>query len=146
MTFSWTTSWIISDKSKNQGISEKPLKRRNFPHTFFLLCLWRFELRYLDKRWGKLLTYFDIFMKVPIYLFSQPILKMFKLNTHQMKIFEIIIFLAFFTENLAKLHLKFVAQCPILNKLKRTFIVWSNLNCLIPNVRYIGHQKELDSE
>jgi hypothetical protein len=39
MTFSLTTSWIISDKSKNQGISEKPLKKRNFPHTFFLPCL-----------------------------------------------------------------------------------------------------------
>jgi hypothetical protein len=35
MMFSLTTSWIISDKSKNQGISEKPLKQRNFPHTFF---------------------------------------------------------------------------------------------------------------
>jgi hypothetical protein len=113
MTFSLTTSWIISAKSKNQGITEKPLKKRNFPHTVFLPCLWRFELRYLDKRWGKLWTYFDFVMNVPIYLFSQPILKIFKLNTHQMRIFEISIFLAFFTENLVKLHLKFVAQCPI---------------------------------
>ena len=52
-------------------------------------------------------------MKVPTYLLSQPILKMFKQNTHQMKMFEISIFLAFFTENLVKLHLKFVEQCPI---------------------------------
>jgi uncharacterized protein YggT (Ycf19 family) len=52
-------------------------------------------------------------MKVPTYLLSQPILKMFKQNTHQMNIVEISIFLALFTENLVKLHLKFVAQCPI---------------------------------
>jgi hypothetical protein len=37
----------------------------------------------------------------------------FKLKTHPMKIFEISIFLAFFTENVVKLHLKVVAQCPI---------------------------------
>jgi hypothetical protein len=35
------------------------------------------------------------------------------MNTQQMKILEISIFLAFFTENLVKLHLKFVAQSPI---------------------------------
>jgi hypothetical protein len=71
MTFSLTTSWIISDKSKNQGISEKPLKQRNFPHTFFLPCLWRFELRYQDRRWGKLYKHILIFYGIPIYFFSQ---------------------------------------------------------------------------
>ena len=34
-----------------------------------------------------------------MYFFSQPILDMFKQNTHQMKIFEISILLAFFTKN-----------------------------------------------
>ena len=48
-----------------------------------------------------------------MYFFSQPILDMFKQNTHQMKIFEISILLAFFTKNLVKLHLKFVAPCSI---------------------------------
>ena len=37
----------------------------------------------------------------------------FSVYTHQMKIFEISICLAFFTENLVKLHLKFVEQCAI---------------------------------
>ena len=56
---------------------------------------------------------FLFFYEGTIYLFSQPILNLFKLNTHEMKIFKISIFLVFFTENLVKLHLKFVAQCPI---------------------------------
>ena len=71
-------------------------------------------------------------MKVPTYLLSHPILKMFKQNTLQMKMFEISIFLAFFTENLVKLHLKFVEQCPIDQNarsscevtLKNTCILW----------------------
>ena len=45
-----------------------------------------------------------------MYFFSHPILDMFKQNNHQMKIFEISILLAFFTKNLVKLHLKFVAK------------------------------------
>ena len=48
-----------------------------------------------------------------MYFFSQPMLDMFKQNTHQVKIFEISIFLAFFTKKLVKLHLKFVAPCLI---------------------------------
>ena len=48
-----------------------------------------------------------------MYFFSHPIRDMFKQNNHLMKIFEISILLAFFTKNLVKLHLKFVAPCPI---------------------------------
>ena len=48
-----------------------------------------------------------------MYFFSQPILDMFKQNTHQRNIFEISILLAFFTKKLVKLHLKFVAPCSI---------------------------------
>ena len=66
-----------------------------------------------EDRRRELFKNLDFFMKVPTYLVSQPILKMFKQNTLQMKMFEITIFLAFFTENLVKLHLKFVEQCPI---------------------------------
>ena len=55
-----------------------------------------------------------------MYFFSQPILDIFKRKssfdgcyTHQMKIFEISILLAFFTKNLVRLHLKLVAPCSI---------------------------------
>jgi hypothetical protein len=47
-------SLVIHEVVKENVISEKPLKKRNFPHTFFLPYLWRFKSRYVDKRWGKL--------------------------------------------------------------------------------------------
>jgi hypothetical protein len=47
-------SMIIHEVVKENVISEKPLKKRNFPHTFFLPYLWRFKSIYVDKRWGKL--------------------------------------------------------------------------------------------
>jgi hypothetical protein len=55
-------SLIIHEVVKENVISEKQLKKRNFPHTIFLPYLWRFKSIYVDKRWGKLLIYFDFFM------------------------------------------------------------------------------------
>jgi hypothetical protein len=36
-------SLIIHEVVKENVISEKPLKKRNYPHTFFLPYLWRFK-------------------------------------------------------------------------------------------------------
>jgi hypothetical protein len=47
-------SLIIHGVVKENVISEKPLKKRNFPQTFFLPYLWRFKSIYVDRRWGKL--------------------------------------------------------------------------------------------
>jgi hypothetical protein len=44
MTFSLTNSWIISDKYKNQGMSERPLNKKNFPHMFFFTVLMKIRI------------------------------------------------------------------------------------------------------
>jgi hypothetical protein len=105
-------SLIIHEVVKENVISEKPLKKINFPHTFFYRT-YEDSNRDMYTNVEVNCTHILIFYGILIYFFSQPILDMFKQNTHQMKIFEISIFLAFFTKNLVKLHLKFLAQCSI---------------------------------
>ena len=104
-------SLIIHEVVKENVISEKPLKR-NFPRTFFYRT-YEDSNRYMQTNVEVNYKYILIFYGILMYFFSQPILDMFKQNTHQMKIFEISILLAFFTKKLVKLHLKFVAPCSI---------------------------------
>jgi ABC-type transport system involved in multi-copper enzyme maturation permease subunit len=63
MTFLLTTSWIISDKSKNQGISEKNTKEEKFSANVFfktnvevnykhiLIFLWRYTYVFIQSYW-----------------------------------------------------------------------------------------------
>jgi hypothetical protein len=102
------SSLIIHEVVKENVISEKPLKKRNFPHTFFLPDLWRVKSRYVDKRWGK--TYFDFFMG---YLYISLVSQYWTCLNRTL------------INEFGKVTPKI--RCAMFNRLKRKFIMWSNL-------------------
>jgi hypothetical protein len=118
MTFSLTNSWIISDKSKNQGMSERPLNKKNFPHMFFFIVLMKIRI----ASYKHILIFYEgtyIFIQLANtenILTEHPSNENFR-NEH---------FPGFLHWKFGKVTPKF--RCAMSNRLKRTFIVWSNLN------------------
>jgi hypothetical protein len=112
----WRFLWQLRELSvTNPRIRayQKTTKEEKFSaHLFFTMPM-KIRIAISRQPLRKTINIFWYFYE-GTYIFTQSAnTENVKQNTHQMKMFEISIFLAFFTENLVKLHVTFVEQCPI---------------------------------